>query len=437
MLASFTRQALARTVARSVPVRSLSTAGIWGHLEPTPADPILGLTAAFKVDEHPNKVNLSQGAYRDDNGNPYVLECVHEAERRILARTSLDKEYLPVEGHAQFRALTRDFVLGSDSAGINPDQVAVLQTLSGTGALRVAGAFIQQSLPADVPRKIYVSSPTWGNHHNIFRESGLQVEPYTYLDEAGTGLDFAGLVKDLEALPAGSCVLLHACAHNPTGVDPSHEQWDQLAQLFKDKKLVPFFDSAYQGYASGDADHDAYSIRSFVRAGLHPLIAQSYAKNLGLYGERVGALNVVCPSKDQADVVLGHLKQKVVRPMYSSPPLHGALIAAEVLGDPELRESWRVELSNMAARVASMRRALRNALEAQGTPNEQGAVDWAHITDQIGMFAFTGLSEKSVNKLLDEQHLYMTKDGRMNIAGLFSSNVDSVAKALHSVLTNK
>ena len=418
--------------------RALSTeAPQWAHLEPTPADPILGLTAAFKKDPAPQKVNLSMGAYRDDNGNPFVLECVREAENRINADRSLNKEYLPVEGDPNFRELTRNFVLGDDHSGLDPAQVSVVQTLSGTGALRVGGEFLRKYLQGEGQPKIHVSSPTWGNHHNIFRESGLAVESYSYLNEQGTGLDFDGMVSDFEALPNGSCVLLHACAHNPTGVDPSPEQWVTLAEVFKAKNLLPFFDCAYQGYASGNADADAGSIRTFIKAGLQPLIAQSYAKNMGLYGERVGALQIVCTNAERADIVLGHVKQQVIRPMYSSPPLHGARIAAAVLGERELRDMWKVELKTMSERVQGMRTDLRNALESTDTPNEHGVVDWSHITHQIGMFAFTGLTKDTVQRLLDEHNVYLTKDGRMSVAGLCSSNIEYVAKAMHSVLTSK
>lgn len=417
---------------------SAAPAGFFGHLEPTPADPILGLTAAFKASTSSKKVNLSQGAYRDDEGKPYVLKCVREAERRVLSNPDLDKEYLPVEGLAEFRRLTRDFVIGDDAAGLDtPDQVATVQTLSGTGALRLAGEFIRLCGGENMPKAIYVSSPTWGNHLNIFRESGLSVGHYRYLNEAGTHLDLDAMVEDLRDLPEGSTVLLHSCAHNPTGVDPTTDEWDVLAEVFKEKNLLPFFDTAYQGYATGDIDRDAYSVRSFISKGLRPIIAQSYAKNLGLYGERVGALSVVCQSKEAADIVLGHIKQKCVRPMYSSPPLHGARVATEVLGDPELRKAWREELSAMAGRVASMRQALRTRLEDSGTPNQQGEVDWQHITNQIGMFAFTGLTKDTVDRLLTEHDIYMTKDGRMNIAGLFPSNIDYVAESINKVMSSK
>ncbi|KAJ1678245.1 aspartate transaminase aat1, partial [Spiromyces aspiralis] len=390
-----------------------------------PPDPILGVTEAFKKDSDPNKINLGVGAYRDDSGKPYVLPSVREAERRIAAR-NFDKEYLPITGLASFTSAAIDLAYGSASKPIADKRVAVTQSISGTGALRIGGAFFQRFFPG--AKKIYLPTPSWGNHGAVFRDSGLEVGSYRYFDRRTNGLDLAGMLEDIRALPKGSVVLLHACAHNPTGVDPTPEQWDQILAVFRERDHFAFFDMAYQGFASGDADRDAHSLRSFVAAG-HPLVlAQSFAKNMGLYGERVGSFSVVCADTAEKDRVASQIKI-LVRPMFSNPPINGARIASEILNSPDLRAQWLGEVKGMADRIISMRDKLKNYLV-----NDFGSKhNWDHITNQIGMFCFTGLTPDQVQRLRNNHHVYLTNDGRVSIAGISSSNVKYLAQSIHEV----
>jgi aspartate aminotransferase len=271
---------------------------------------------------------------------------------------------------------------------------------------------------------VYISDPTWGNHKNIFSDEKVEWKTYRYYDPTTVGLDFAGMVADLQAAPEGSIVILHGCAHNPTGIDPTPAQWGQLAQLCATRRLLPFFDVAYQGFATGDLDADAAAPRLFAAAGLEMLVAQSYSKNLGLYSERVGAINVVLASKDNAAQVLSQLK-RCARGNYSNPPGHGARIVATVVGDPLLFGRWKQELQGMAGRITSVRAQLRKALEAR-----DGAKNWGFVTSQIGMFSFTGLSPAQVENMTAKWHIYMTKDGRISLAGLNSASVDRLADAM-------
>lgn len=402
-----------------------------------PADPILGMTVAFLADPSPRKVNVAQGVYRTDEGTPFVLSSVIEAERRVasaLERGDTNKEYLPIEGYADFRALTAQLVLGSDSAAIKEERVATLQTISGTGAVSVAGESLRKIAGLEA---IYVPDPSWSNHQHIMRNAGLEVRTYPYLDATtGTTLDFDGFTGALsreDAIPRGSAVLLHASAHNPTGIDPTPSQWERLAHIFAERELVAVFDSAYQGYASGDLDADAASVRTFERAGVLPIVCQSYAKSMGLYGERIGAVNFVCATKEEADAVLSHVKQRVIRPVYSSPPLHGARLAAEVLGDAALFAQWKQELRTMSERVQRMRADLAAELRRIEAPAPDGGA-WEHITSQIGMFAYTGLSPEHVDALRNEHHIYMTRDGRAAMASLKPGDIGYVASAIKQVL---
>ena len=304
---------------------------LFKNLQPIPPDPILGLVAKFKADPNPHAVNLAQGAYRCNQGQPYVLPSIQKAELQIsqaLNNGDIDKEYLGIEGHPEFLKLTAKFAFGNTYTDLH-SKLATVQTLSGTGALRIAAETLKQIGKVS---KIYLSNPSWGNHAKIFQAAGLETESYNYLDqETGTKLDFNSFVSDLETIPEGSVVLLHACAHNPTGVDPNPSQWNTLSDIFQRRQLIPLFDSAYQGYASGDADLDALSIRTFAKnKGIETmLVCQSYAKNMGLYGERVGALNVLTKTIEEKEAVLSQIKQKIIRPMYSSPPLHGARLACK------------------------------------------------------------------------------------------------------------
>ncbi|XP_028781316.1 aspartate aminotransferase 1-like [Neltuma alba] len=396
---------------------------VFAHVAAAPEDPILGVTVAYNKDPSPLKLNLGVGAYRTEEGKPLLLNVVRKAEQQILNDGSYNKEYLPT---AEFNKLSAKLIFGADSPAIQENRVTTVQGLSGTGSLRVGGEFLARHYHQ---RTIYLPQPTWGNHPKVFTLAGLSVKNYRYYAPATRGLDFQGLLEDLGSAPSGSIVLLHACAHNPTGVDPTPAQWEQIRQLIRSKALLPFFDSAYQGFASGSLDADAQSVRMFVADGGELLIAQSYAQNMGLYAERVGALSIVCKSADVASRVESQLKL-VIRLMYSNPPTHGASIVAAILKDRELYNEWTVELKAMADRITSMRQQLFDALQARGTPG-----DWSHIIKQIGMFTFTGLNPGQVSFMTKEYHIYMTSDGRISMAGLSTETVPHLADAIHAAVT--
>jgi len=397
-------------------------------IEQGPPDAILGIAQAFRENDRSGKVNLAVGAYRDDGGSPFVLPSVAEAESRLLARGE-KKEYAPIDGLPSFKQLALAFAYGEDCAALKEGRIAGVQTLSGTGACRLAGEFYARFLPKGTA--VYVSDPTWGNHIPIMQLAGLEVRKYSYLDRSTNGLNYDGFLADIEAAPSGSVFLLHACAHNPTGVDPTQEQWKAISALILKKGHHVLLDCAYQGFASGDAEADAFAIRLFLDEGHSLLLAQSFAKNFGLYGERVGTLSVACADKQSAARVLSQLKL-IVRPMYSSPPIHGALIVNEVLSDEALREQYYAECAAMAERIGSMRMRLKEELVAAGSKH-----DWSHVTAQIGMFAFTGMSAAMCDELTDEHAIYLTRDGRISIAGLNSDNVAKIAQAIHVVTDGK
>eukprot|EP01016_Furgasonia_blochmanni_P039964 TRINITY_DN5042_c0_g1_i2.p1 TRINITY_DN5042_c0_g1~~TRINITY_DN5042_c0_g1_i2.p1 ORF type:complete len:431 (-),score=144.79 TRINITY_DN5042_c0_g1_i2:201-1493(-) len=399
---------------------SQETEDIFAHVPLAPPDPILGTALAFKADTSKDKVNLGIGAYRDDNDKPYVFNVVKKAEQEILNDSKLDKEYLPIDGHPDFNRLTANLLFGDNNPSLKNRFVVSSQVVGGTGSLRVGFEFVKFHLPGPV----YVSKPTWVNHIQICQNLGLVYREYSYYDGKTRGLDFKGLCSDLKQAPPGAIILLHACAHNPTGVDPSPEQWRELAQIFKARRLVPFFDSAYQGFASGDLEKDALSIRIFAEAGLQMIIAQSFSKNFGLYGERVGAIHVLCNSKSTADSVSSQIKI-LIRTIYSNPPLHGARIVAKILGSKQTFEEWRTELAQVAGRILGMRKALRDELERLGTKGT-----WEHITNQIGMFSYTGLTPNQCDVLIKKHHIYLIRNGRISMAGVTTKNVAYLAKAI-------
>ncbi|KAL8262628.1 hypothetical protein R6Q59_023977 [Mikania micrantha] len=400
---------------------------VFANVVRAPEDPILGVTVAYNKDPSPVKLNLGVGAYRTEEGKPLVLNVVRQAEKLLVNDRSRVKEYLPIIGLADFNKLSAQLILGADSPAILGNLVTTVQCLSGTGSLRVGAEFLARHY---YQRTIYIPNPTWGNHVKIFTLAGLTVKTYRYYDPKTRGLNIQGLLEDLGSAQSGAIVLLHACAHNPTGVDPTPEQWEQIRKTIRSKSLLPFFDSAYQGFASGDLDEDAQSVRMFVRDGGECFIAQSYAKNMGLYGERVGALSIVCRTADVASRVESQLKL-VIRPMYSNPPIHGASIVSTILKDRNLYQQWTLELKAMADRIITMRKHLFDALRARETPG-----DWSHIIKQIGMFTFTGLNSKQVAFMTREYHIYMTSDGRISMAGLSSRTVPHLADAIHAAVTS-
>ncbi|OVA12889.1 Aspartate/other aminotransferase [Macleaya cordata] len=386
-----------------------------------PPDPILGVSEAFKADTDAAKLNLGVGAYRTEELQPYVLNVVKKAENLMLERGET-KEYLPIEGLAAFNKVTAELLFGAGNPIIQQGRVATVQGLSGTGSLRLAAALIERYFPG---AKVLISSPTWGNHKNIFNDSRVPWSEYRYYDPKTVGLDFDGMLSDIKAAPDGSFVLLHGCAHNPTGIDPTPEQWEKIADVIQEKNHIPFFDVAYQGFASGSLDEDASSVRLFAARGMELLVAQSYSKNLGLYAERIGAINVVCSSSDVAARVKSQLK-KIARPMYSNPPIHGARIVANVVGDPTLFNEWKQEMELMAGRIKNVRQKLFDSLSAK----DKSGKDWSFILKQIGMFSFTGLNKAQSDNMTDKWHVYMTKDGRISLAGLSLAKCEYLADAI-------
>ncbi|XP_024004001.1 aspartate aminotransferase, mitochondrial [Eutrema salsugineum] len=319
---------------------------------------------------------------------------------------------------------TLKLAYGDDSEFIKDKRIAAVQALSGTGACRMFADFQKRFCPGS---QIYIPVPTWSNHHNIWRDADVPQKTYHYYHPESKGLNFSGLMDDVKNAPEGSFFLLHACAHNPTGVDPTDEQWREISQLFKAKKHFAFFDMAYHGFASGDPARDAKSIRIFLEDGHHIGISQSYAKNMGLYGQRVGCLSVLCADEKQAVTVKSQLQQ-LARPMYSNQPLHGAQIVSTILGDPELKSLWLKEVKIMADRIIGMRTTLRESLEKLGSP-----LSWEHVTKQIGMFCYSGLTPEQVDRLTSEYHIYMTRNGRISMAGVTTENVGYLANAIHEV----
>jgi len=392
-------------------------------------DPILGTTQLFNADTDPRKINLGVGAYRTEEGKPFVLQVIREAEEELLKElgTGNNKEYSTIDGPAELKKMTQKLVFGDDAAAVKEDRVASVQALSGTGALRVVSEFVKKHMAAPM-HEIWVSDPTWGNHNTIFAMAGLTVKIYPYYKKETKGFDFEGMMGALKGATVGSMVLLHACAHNPTGVDPTEEQWKEIVKVMKERSLTPLMDSAYQGYASGSLDKDAMAIRLFLSEGFEMFMCQSFAKNLGLYGERIGMLHVVCSTSQQAKAVLSQLKL-VIRPMYSSPPKHGAELVMKILGNEERYAKWKEELTAMSSRILEVRDLLRKGLEAKGTPGT-----WNHITDQIGMFSFTGLSEKECELLINDHHIYLLKSGRISLAGLNKGNIQYMVDCVDQVV---
>jgi len=399
--------------------------GVWSNVEMGPPDAILGVTEAFKRDTNPKKMNLGVGAYRDDAGKPYVLPTVRQAEQEIVGKQLMDKEYAGIIGVPDFFNASIKLALGEDSPALKDGLNVTTQALSGTGALRVGGNFFAKWYTGG--KTVWLPTPSWGNHTPIMKHAGLNVSAYRYYDPNTCGFDMAGAVEDIKKIPSGDIIMLHACAHNPTGVDPKPEQWKELSQVIKAKGLYPFFDMAYQGFASGSCDKDAFAVRQFIEDGHQLCLAQSFSKNMGLYGERVGAFSIVCGSQEEAARVMSQVKI-IIRPMYSNPPIHGARIAAKILNTPALDAQWRTEVKGMADRIITMRQRLQDGLKREGSSR-----NWQHITDQIGMFCFTGLKPEQVERITKEFSVYLTKDGRISVAGLSSGNVDYLAHAIHQV----
>ncbi|GAB6025819.1 Aspartate aminotransferase, mitochondrial [Chamberlinius hualienensis] len=404
---------------------STSRSSSWfSQVELGPPDAILGVTEAYKRDTNSKKVNLGAGAYRDNEGKPFVLPSVRKAEE-IIRNQSMDHEYAPISGLPEFCKAAASLALGEDCPQLKEGLNATVQGISGTGSLRIGAAYLEKFHPG--PKEVYMPTPTWGNHIPLFKHAGLGVKQYRYYDPKTCGFDFQGAMQDIAKIPEGSIILLHACAHNPTGVDPKPEQWKEMSKIIKSRKLFPYFDLAYQGFATGDIDRDAFAVRHFVSDGHQIALAQSFAKNLGLYGERVGAFSLITGSKKEAEAVLSQVKI-LIRPMYSNPPIFGARVASIILNDKDLRSQWLKDVKVMADRIISMRTQLRDNLHKEGSKHS-----WQHITDQIGMFCYSGMTQQQVERLTNEFSIYLTKDGRISVAGVSSKNVEYLAHAMHQV----
>jgi aromatic-amino-acid transaminase len=393
------------------------------HLEPYAGDPILSLNEAFQKDSRPHKVNLSIGIYFDDAGRIPVLDCVRQAEAQML-ETSAPKPYLPIEGAAAMRSAVQALLLGAGHEAITSGRIATLQTVGSSGGLKVGADFIKRWFPGS---GVWVSDPTWDNHRAMFEGAGVAVHTYPYYDPATGGLKFDAMLAAVDALPPRSVVLLHACCHNPTGVDLTPAQWQALIPVLRQRELLPYLDLAYQGYGDGIAE-DAFAVRALATAGLTFFIANSFSKSMSVYGERAGALSVVCADAAEAELVLGQMRA-TVRRNYSSPAIHAAGIVSRVLTDPALRAAWEADVAAMRERIAAMRRSLHSVLSGK-----RPGRDFGYFLSQRGMFSYTGLSAPQVDRLRDEFAVYLVRSGRLCISGLNVSNIERTATAIAEVL---
>jgi aromatic-amino-acid transaminase len=386
-----------------------------------PGDPILSLNEDFQKDPRAGKVNLSIGIYFDDAGKLPIMRCVSEANRRVNLADDA-KPYLPMSGLPAYRAEVKALVFGDRLAG--SDRIGTIQTIGASGALKIGSDFLHRYFPTS---QVWISDPSWENHRVVFEGSGFTVDTYPYYDADTRGLRFADMKFAIQNLPARSIVLLHACCHNPTGVDLTPSQWSELASVFKERGLIAFIDMAYQGFGEG-IEEDAFAPRAFAEAGVATLVANSFSKNFSLYGERCGGLSVVCASQDECSRVLGQLNS-TIRANYSNPPTHGARIISLILADPELHALWSQELASMRDRIREMRSAIHDGLSAR-----TNGASLAHYLSQRGMFTFTGLSAAQVERLRAEKGVYLLRTGRMCAAGLNHSNVESVVASVAEVM---
>ena len=392
-------------------------------VEMAPRDPILGITEQFVADANPNKVNLGVGVYYDDQGKLPLLKCVQTAEKALM-ETPKARGYLPIDGIAAYDAAVKALVFGADSEPVTSGRVATVQALGGTGGLKLGADFLKK---LDPNAKVLISDPSWENHLALFTNAGFKVETYPYYDAATRSLNFEGMLAGLSGALPGTIVVLHACCHNPTGYDIAPAQWDQVVAICKSRGLTPFLDMAYQGFAYG-IEEDGAAVQKFVAAGMDFLVSTSFSKSFSLYGERVGALSVLCESKPEAERVLSQLKI-VIRTNYSTPPTHGGAVVAAVMADPALRAMWEQELGDMRVRIKAMRQKLVDGLKAAGVKQDMG-----FITRQIGMFSYSGLSKDQMVRLRNEFSVFGTDTGRLCVAALNSKNIDYVCASIAKVM---
>jgi aromatic-amino-acid transaminase len=396
---------------------------LFSAVEMAPRDPILGLNEQFAADTNPNKVSLGVGVYFDENGKLPLLACVQAAEKALMDAPK-PRGYLPIDGIAAYDNAVKKLVFGADSEVVQQGRVATVQALGGTGGLKIGADFLKKLSPG---AKVLISDPSWENHRALFTQAGFEVGSYRYYDSATRALNFDGMLADLKAAAPDTIVVLHACCHNPTGYDITPAQWDQVIEVVKTGRLTPFLDMAYQGFAQGIAE-DGAVVGKFVAAGLNFFVSTSFSKSFSLYGERVGALSVLCASKEEADRVLSQLKI-MIRTNYSNPPTHGGAVVAMVLEDPTLRAQWEQELAEMRSRIKLMRSQLVEGLKAAGVKQ-----DMSFITTQVGMFSYSGLSKDQMVRLRSEFGVYGTDTGRMCVAALNSGNIDYVCQSIAKVM---
>ncbi len=396
---------------------------LFSAVELAPRDPILGLNEQFNADPNPAKVNLGVGVYFDANGKLPLLQCVQQAEKMMMAAPK-PRGYLPIDGIAAYDTAVQGLVFGADSEAVKAGRIATVQALGGTGGLKLGADLLKRMNPA---AKVLISNPSWENHRALFEGAGFAVEHYGYLDAAQRGIDFDAMLADLNRAAAGGIVVLHACCHNPTGYDITTAQWTAVIATLKARSLVPFLDMAYQGFGDGIAE-DGAVVQQFINSGLDFFVATSFSKSFSLYGERVGALSVVCASADEAARVLSQLKI-TIRTNYSNPPTHGAQVVAMVLDSPALRAQWEEELAGMRQRIQQMRTLLAAKLVAAGVQQ-----DFSFITRQRGMFSYSGLDKAQMERLRDEFGIYGVDSGRICVAALNTGNIDRVVAAIAQVV---
>ncbi len=388
-----------------------------------PPDSIFGLIEQFKKDTNPNKINLSVGVYQDEAGKIPVMKCVRMAEKKLLDGQGT-KNYLPIDGSPTYRDAIGRLILGDEIFDRENVHCVSAQTPGGTVSLRIAGELLRRVFSVDT---IWMSNPTWANHPKIYAAAGLNVEKYDYLDDNGTGLGFDRMVESLQQTKPRQAILLHTVCHNPTGVDPTEEQWKQLGAIVKERELFPVFDFAYQGFGT-DLDSDAFPIRHFIESGGEALVCNSFSKNFGLYAERVGGISAVSANADVATAMLSQIKL-TIRTMYSNPPLHGGSIVDTVLHDVELRKAWETELTEIRERILQLRSNFVAAMQKR-LPEK----DFEYINKQRGMFSYSGLTKEQVDRLREEYSIYALGSGRINIAGINASNLDRICDAIASVV---
>ena len=396
---------------------------MWKNIDMAIPDSIFGLTEQFKNDPNPDKVNLGAGVYKDDIGRTPILKAVKAAEKLLLENENT-KSYLPIPGHPTYAKCVQALLFGDTSEVVSSNRASTIHAPGGTGALRMGAELLRKFLPT---ASVWVSSPTWANHKGIFSSAKFPVSDYPYYDPRTKAVDLDRFLDCLDQVPRGDIVILHACCHNPSGVDLSKDQWQIVVDVAKEKKWIPFIDFAYQGFGVG-VEEDRYPVGLFSAAGMDLFVASSFSKNLGLYNERAGALTILSPTEREAKVAMSHLKT-VIRTCYSNPPAHGGLVAATVLEDKQLTEIWTKELSDMRLRIVNMRAALVDGLSKRGVDS-----DFSYIKDQRGMFSFSGLSDDVVMWLKTNKSIYVVDGGRINVAGLTTANIDFVCDSITEAL---